>query len=99
MTKLTKEPVPGWKSGTERRSDRKLELGEWCLRFHPAELELICARYRFNLKFVPAVSRAHHTHHGTTSRAKAAAANAATAALKTVPESQVFDEFVSALRC
>ncbi len=41
-------------------------------------------------KSVPAASR-------TTSRAKAkaTAANAATAALKTMPESQVFDEFVA----
>jgi hypothetical protein len=58
----------------------------WCLRFHPAERELIRARYRFNLNLCLLL------HVRTTSRAKAkatTAANATTAALKTVPESQI----------
>lgn len=47
---LPPHPLTRRKSGTARRSGRRLEHGEWCPRFHPAERALACARYQFNLK-------------------------------------------------
>jgi hypothetical protein len=47
---LVLHPLTRRKSGRARRSGRRLELGEWCPRFHPAERGLVRACYQSNLK-------------------------------------------------